>query len=62
MTSERTIKQKVAAKDMLTVPWSIICIIATAESSIKHRSEKLADLAIGKQGEYPATVKIAKWQ
>mgnify|MGYP006979108800 FL=1 len=28
----------------------------------KHRSEKLADLAIGKQGEYPATVKIAKWQ
>ena len=34
MTSERTIKQKVAAKETLTVPWSIICIIATAESSI----------------------------
>jgi len=28
----------------------------------KHSSEKLADLAIGKQGEYPATVKITKWQ
>ena len=28
----------------------------------KYRSEKLADFAIGKQGEYPAAVKIAKGQ
>ena len=34
MTSERTIKQKVAAKETLTVPWSIIYIIAAAESRI----------------------------
>ena len=28
----------------------------------KYRSEKLTNLAIGKQSEYPATVKIAKGQ